>query len=254
MQARSCDATAAARRRSQAEERPLHRLAGGRLPPQPDRRRRLLLSGATPRIRSGKLRLLYEANPLAFIAEQAGGAATDGTTRILDIDADRAAPAHAARDRLPRATWTSWPIRCGASARRAALDAISGHAVGPVSVTAGLRPRRTGPAIPTRDLGDPGAFPFTRGVSRRCTAAGSGPCASTPASAPPRDQRALPPSARRRPDRAVASRSICRPRWATTPTRRARSAKSAGSASRSTRSTTCTRCFAAFRSTRSRRR
>jgi fructose-1,6-bisphosphatase I len=33
----------------------------------------------------GKLRLLYEANPLAFLAEQAGGKATDGTTRILDL-------------------------------------------------------------------------------------------------------------------------------------------------------------------------
>ena len=33
----------------------------------------------------GKLRLLYEANPLAFVVEQAGGAATDGTTRILDV-------------------------------------------------------------------------------------------------------------------------------------------------------------------------
>ncbi|HEY0231630.1 MAG TPA: class 1 fructose-bisphosphatase [Dokdonella sp.] len=33
----------------------------------------------------GKLRLLYEANPMAFIVEQAGGAATDGTQRILDI-------------------------------------------------------------------------------------------------------------------------------------------------------------------------
>jgi fructose-1,6-bisphosphatase I len=32
----------------------------------------------------GKLRLLYEANPVAFIAEQAGGGATDGTQRILD--------------------------------------------------------------------------------------------------------------------------------------------------------------------------
>ncbi|MSU56965.1 MAG: class 1 fructose-bisphosphatase [Pedosphaera sp.] len=32
----------------------------------------------------GKLRLLYEANPLAFIAEQAGGMATDGRQRILD--------------------------------------------------------------------------------------------------------------------------------------------------------------------------
>ena len=34
---------------------------------------------------SGKLRLLYEAIPMAFLAEQAGGAATDGTTPILDI-------------------------------------------------------------------------------------------------------------------------------------------------------------------------
>ena len=33
----------------------------------------------------GKLRLLYECSPMAFIAEQAGGSATDGTRRILDI-------------------------------------------------------------------------------------------------------------------------------------------------------------------------
>jgi fructose-1,6-bisphosphatase I len=33
----------------------------------------------------GKLRLLYEANPLAFIVEQAGGAAIDGHRRILDV-------------------------------------------------------------------------------------------------------------------------------------------------------------------------
>jgi fructose-1,6-bisphosphatase I len=33
----------------------------------------------------GKLRLLYEANPLAFIAEQAGGMASSGRGRILDI-------------------------------------------------------------------------------------------------------------------------------------------------------------------------
>jgi fructose-1,6-bisphosphatase I len=33
----------------------------------------------------GKLRLMYEANPMAFIVEQAGGAATDGGQRILDI-------------------------------------------------------------------------------------------------------------------------------------------------------------------------
>lgn len=33
---------------------------------------------------SGKLRLMYEANPMAFLAEQAGGAATDGKIRILE--------------------------------------------------------------------------------------------------------------------------------------------------------------------------
>lgn len=33
----------------------------------------------------GRLRLLYECNPLAFIAEQAGGLSTDGHHRILDI-------------------------------------------------------------------------------------------------------------------------------------------------------------------------
>jgi fructose-1,6-bisphosphatase I len=38
--------------------------------------------GNNPR---GKLRLLYEASPMAFIAEQAEGSATDGTNRILDI-------------------------------------------------------------------------------------------------------------------------------------------------------------------------
>lgn len=36
----------------------------------------------------GKLRLLCEAAPLAFVAEQAGGAATDGQGRILDIKAE----------------------------------------------------------------------------------------------------------------------------------------------------------------------
>ena len=35
--------------------------------------------------RSGQLRLLYEANPIAMIIEQAGGAASTGHGRILDI-------------------------------------------------------------------------------------------------------------------------------------------------------------------------
>lgn len=41
--------------------------------------------GKSERNKRGKLRLLYEAAPLAMIIEQAGGAATDGRQRILDI-------------------------------------------------------------------------------------------------------------------------------------------------------------------------
>jgi fructose-1,6-bisphosphatase I len=37
----------------------------------------------------GKLRLMYEANPMAFIVEQAGGAATNGIQRILDIQPEK---------------------------------------------------------------------------------------------------------------------------------------------------------------------
>jgi fructose-1,6-bisphosphatase I len=35
--------------------------------------------------KGGKLRLMYEANPMALIVEQAGGAATTGRQRILDV-------------------------------------------------------------------------------------------------------------------------------------------------------------------------
>jgi fructose-1,6-bisphosphatase I len=37
---------------------------------------------------NGKLRLLYEAAPLAFLAEAAGGAASNGQERILDLVPD----------------------------------------------------------------------------------------------------------------------------------------------------------------------
>ena len=37
------------------------------------------------RHKDGRLRLMYEANPMAFIVEQAGGAATDGRQPILDV-------------------------------------------------------------------------------------------------------------------------------------------------------------------------
>ena len=40
----------------------------------------------TQKAPNGKLRLLYECNPLAFIVEQAGGLATDGKRRIMEIE------------------------------------------------------------------------------------------------------------------------------------------------------------------------
>ena len=35
--------------------------------------------------KAGKLRLMYEANPMSWLIEQAGGASTNGRERILDI-------------------------------------------------------------------------------------------------------------------------------------------------------------------------
>lgn len=43
----------------------------------------------TDKAPKGKLRLLYEANPLAMIAEQAGGAAVNGAGRILELKPEK---------------------------------------------------------------------------------------------------------------------------------------------------------------------
>ena len=45
----------------------------------------------------GKLRLLYECAPLAFVVEQAGGAASTGRARVLDV------PIHSIHQRIPLA-------------------------------------------------------------------------------------------------------------------------------------------------------
>jgi fructose-1,6-bisphosphatase I len=37
----------------------------------------------------GRLRLMYEANPMAFIVEQAGGAASTGRQRIMEVQPQR---------------------------------------------------------------------------------------------------------------------------------------------------------------------
>ena len=59
-----------------------------------DIHRNLLYGGifmypADSRNPNGKLRLMYECNPMAFIIEQAGGRATDGKQRILDIKPEK---------------------------------------------------------------------------------------------------------------------------------------------------------------------
>ena len=59
---------------------------------------------------SGKLRLLYEANPLALIAEQAGGIATDGDQPILNI--------------IPKAIHQRPPLVIGG---RSEVEAFSAH-------------------------------------------------------------------------------------------------------------------------------
>lgn len=42
-------------------------------------------SSATKRLSAGKLRLVYEASPLALVVEEAGGRASNGYSRILDL-------------------------------------------------------------------------------------------------------------------------------------------------------------------------
>ena len=68
----------------------LDRLDGGRRASHPDPWRHLHVSlDAREPGKAGKLRLMYEANPMSFLIEQAGGASINGTQRILDIQPDQ---------------------------------------------------------------------------------------------------------------------------------------------------------------------
>ena len=49
----------------------------------------LFMYPATQSAPSGKLRLLYECNPMAFIVEQAGGKASTGSQRVLDVQPEK---------------------------------------------------------------------------------------------------------------------------------------------------------------------
>jgi fructose-1,6-bisphosphatase I len=62
----------------------------------------------------GKLRLMYEANPLAFIAEQAGGMASSGAGRVLDL--------------VPTAIHQRTPFIVGSRAEMEAFDVAMGAA------------------------------------------------------------------------------------------------------------------------------
>ncbi len=55
--------------------------------------------------KDGRLRLLYEAAPVAFVIEQAGGMATDGTRRILDI------PLEILHQRIPLVFGSKTPVK-----------------------------------------------------------------------------------------------------------------------------------------------
>ena len=63
---------------------------------------------ARPGHGQGRFRLVYEANPVAFVVEQAGGGATDGQDRILDLvpdDLDARVPlVFGSRDKVDRIT------------------------------------------------------------------------------------------------------------------------------------------------------
>ncbi|MGQ0682315.1 class 1 fructose-bisphosphatase [Bradyrhizobium sp.] len=62
-------------------------------------------SDARPGYGDGRLRLVYEAHPIAFIIEQAGGAASTGRERILDL------AAHSLHQRVPLIMGSSGEVR-----------------------------------------------------------------------------------------------------------------------------------------------
>ncbi|MGH6611492.1 MAG: class 1 fructose-bisphosphatase, partial [Burkholderiaceae bacterium] len=70
--------------------------------------------------RHGRLRLMYEGNPMAFLIEQAGGAATNGHQRILDIEPselhERVAVFLGSKNEVERVTSYHQPVTLAATA------------------------------------------------------------------------------------------------------------------------------------------
>ena len=120
---------------------------------------------------------------MAFIAEQAEGSATDGLNRILDI--------------VPTNLHQRTPLVIGS---REDVGFVPPTSIRQVShLRAGQRRRLAAGAVtrpvygpgdwagdPERDLGRPGRVPLHARRQPKCTAAGSGRCASTPVTPRPR--------------------------------------------------------------------
>ena len=137
--------------------------------------------------------------------------------------------------------------RGGAPERRERVRDLSGIEIRDLYTAGRHRPASTR----TATSGGPASTRSPGASSRRCTAAGSGRCASTPASRPPRRPTSASATSSSRARPGCRSPSTCRPRWATTRTRRRRRARSAGSACRSRASPTWRSCSTACRSARS---
>ena len=79
---------------------------------------------ARPGYGRGRLRLAYEANPIAFLMDQAGGTATDGFVPILEYRAAHAAPARAADLRVARQGGAGGVVASGRRAGGGAAPAV----------------------------------------------------------------------------------------------------------------------------------
>jgi fructose-1,6-bisphosphatase I len=84
---------------------------------------------ARPGYEDGRIRLVYEANPIAFLCEQAGGAATNGITPILDLE-----PGHL-HQRVPLVFGSQTKVD---RVRRYLLEPQTAHEHFPLFATRGL--------------------------------------------------------------------------------------------------------------------
>ncbi len=138
------------------QEVALHRLAGGRLPSQPDRRRGLSLSGRYPQsARQAAPALRVHADGVSRRAGRRAGPPTAGTASST-IEPRACTSARRSWWEPPTTSITSAPGARRSRGGRRVSDACGRRA-------GGAPPRATGAGDPARDLGEPGAFPLPAG-------------------------------------------------------------------------------------------